>query len=173
MPTLTQYNIKEEYLKFLNEEGLQDKKEKVDEILAKFRGQGGGLIPVLQQVQETIGYLPAVVQDYIALGLGVPSCNVFGVVSFYSFFSMTPKGKHVIKVCLGTACYVKGANKIIENIERGLNIKLGETTEDKNFTLEGVRCLGACGLAPVVVVGEDTLGLVDPTKVMKLLENYK
>ncbi len=149
------------------------KREKVDEILSNYRGQGGGLIPVLQQVQGIIGYLPVVVQDYIAFGLGIPSCNVFGVVSFYSFFSMIAKGRNVIKVCLGTACYVKRANKIIENIERGLKIQLGDTTEDKKFTLEGVRCLGACGLAPVVVIGEDTHGLVDSSKVMKLLGKYE
>ncbi len=172
MPTVSPYIISREYYNFLEEENLFDFKEEIDEILAKYRNVRGGLIPVLQQVQEKFGYLSAAVLDYISIGLNIPSSDVFGVVSFYSFFTMVPRGEFIIKVCLGTACYVQGASKIIYNIENELKIKVGETTEDRKFTLQEVRCLGACGLAPVIMVNEDTHGLVKADKVMKLLNNY-
>lgn len=167
------YDIENNFISFLESEELSDHKDEIDKILANNRERPGALIPVLQNVQNLLKFLPPAVQNYIACGLNVPAASVFGVVSFYSFFSMEPKGKHIIKVCLGTACYVKGAPKIIDKIERSLNIKLGGTTIDRRFTLEGVRCLGACGLAPVVMVNDDTLGLVDPGKIMKKIEKYE
>ncbi|MBN2077869.1 MAG: NAD(P)H-dependent oxidoreductase subunit E [Spirochaetes bacterium] len=148
-------------------------RDRIDSILVENRGRRGGLIPVLQQVQEQIRYLPPVVQDYIALGLGIPSSDVYGVVSFYSFFTMKPRGRHLVRVCLGTACYVNGAQKIIEKIESGMGLAMGGTTEDRRFTLQGVRCLGACGLAPVVMIDDDTLGQVEPGKILKLMEKYE
>jgi len=168
------YNVLNSFNRFLEEENLIDKKEAVDQIIYDYRSKAGALIPVLQHVQTTLKYLPPVVQDYIALGLNIPSSDVFGVVSFYSFFTMTPRGKNIIRVCLGTACYVKGAGQIVENLERGLDVKAhgGGTTKDRKFTLEVVRCLGACGLAPVVVINEDTHGMVDPAKAMDLLKPY-
>ena len=105
--------------------------------------------------------------------MNIPGSDIYGVVTFYSFFSMIPKGRHTIKVCLGTACYVRGIEEILRKIQTGLNLKLGETTEDRRFSLEGVRCLGACGLAPVVVVDSNTHGGVTPDSVLSILENYK
>ncbi len=147
--------------------------KKLDEIIRKFRGKPGSLIPVLQEAQELIGFLPPVVQRHIARGLGMPVSEVHGVVSFYSFFTMKPKGKNNIRVCLGTACYVKGAEEIVKKFCDGLHINVGGITEDKKFSLETVRCLGACGLAPVVVINKsDTFGAVNANKVLDLLKDY-
>ncbi|TFH38671.1 MAG: NAD(P)H-dependent oxidoreductase subunit E [Chrysiogenales bacterium] len=145
----------------------------IDAILTENRERRGGLIPVLQQVQEQVRYLPPVVQDYVALGLGIPSSDVYGVVSFYSFFTMKPRGRHLVRVCMGTACYVKGAQKIIEKVESGMGLTMGSTTGDRRFTLQGVRCLGACGLAPVVMIDDDTLGHVDQSKILKMMDRYE
>ncbi|MDY6969402.1 MAG: NAD(P)H-dependent oxidoreductase subunit E [Spirochaetota bacterium] len=169
------YNISYNFDKFLNDEGLTSQKERIDEIILTHSDKQGSLIPVLQEVQSSIKYLPPVVQDYIAMGLKIPSSDVFGVVSFYSFFSMIPRGENIIRVCLGTACYVKGAGKIVEVMERGLGVKVeeGGTTEDRKFTLDVVRCLGACGLAPVVIINnEDTYGMLEPGKSMDILKKY-
>lgn len=167
------YRIAREFDAFLKKEDLAARKDGIDMILTQNRERRGGLIPVLQQVQEQVRYLPPVVQDYIALGLGIPSSDVYGVVSFYSFFTMKPRGRHLVRVCLGTACYVKGAQKIIEKIESGLGLAMGSTTEDRRFTLQGVRCLGACGLAPVVMIDDDTLGHVDQSKILKMMDRYE
>ncbi len=158
---------------FLREEELTEKKAALDQILAEYRPRPGGLIPVLQKAQELLGYLPTRVQDYIALGLGVPAADVFGVVSFYSFFTMTPRGKHVIRVCLGTACFVKGSAKIQEKLTAHLKVDVGGTTEDREFSLEAVRCVGACGLAPVVVVDDVTHGQVNPAEIVDIVESYR
>ena len=157
----------------LKAENCSEKRAEIDRILAAHRERRGGLIPVLQAVQETLGYLAVEAQNYIAFGLGVPAADVFGVTSFYSFFTMVPRGTYTIRVCLGTACYVKGSGKILENLEDHLKIKVGETTPDRMFTLTGVRCVGACGLAPVVVVGEETHGMVDPAKAHEILDKYR
>lgn len=146
---------------------------KLDEIIAKYKNKPGSLIPVLHETQELIGYLPPVVLRHIAKGLKLPISIVHGVVSFYSFFTMKPKGKYNIRVCLGTACYVKGAEEIVKKISEGLKAGVGEITADKKFSLETVRCLGACGLAPVVVINKDTHGAVNPVKVMDLLSEYE
>ncbi|MGD0282164.1 MAG: NAD(P)H-dependent oxidoreductase subunit E [Dissulfurispiraceae bacterium] len=144
----------------------------MDEIIVKFKNKPGSLIPVLQEAQELIGYLPPVVQRHVARGLKVPVSEVHGVVSFYSFFTMKPKGKHNIRVCLGTACYVKGAEEVVKKMSEGLHIEVGGITSDKKFSLETVRCLGACGLAPVVVVDKDYFGSVNPVKVLDLLKDF-
>ena len=146
--------------------------EKIDQVIAKHRGRHGALIPVLKETQEICGYLPAEIQRRVADGLEISPSMVYGVVSFYSFFTMKPRGKHVVRVCLGTACYVKRSDEIMQNLSKELKIAVGEVTGDKKFSLEGVRCLGACGLAPVAVVGEDTYGLLDPVTATDILKNY-
>lgn len=147
--------------------------QKIDAIIARYGYKPGYLIPMLKDSQEMFGYLPAEVQRYIAKGLKISPSHIYGVVSFYSFFTMIPRGKYTVRVCLGTACYVKGAPDILAKIENELGIKMGETTEDKLYTIEVVRCLGACGLAPVVVVNEDTHGSVTPGNIMDKLSKYK
>ena len=151
----------------------EEKARELDVIIKKYRKRPGSLIPVLQEAQELIGYLPPTVQRHIAKGLKLPVSEVHGVVSFYSFFTMKPKGKHNIRVCLGTACYVKGAEEIVKKLSEGLSIEVGGITDDKKFSMETVRCLGACGLAPVVVVDKDTHGSVNPVKVKELLTTYE
>ena len=145
----------------------------LDEICARHRGKPGALIPVLQQVQGVVGYLPVPVQERIAQKLGVPGHEVFGVTSFYSFFSMEPKGRHTIRVCMGTACYVRGGKEVLERLERHLQVPVDSMTPDRRFTLEQVRCLGACGVAPVVVVDQDTHRKVMSDAVVNIVENYE
>ncbi len=147
--------------------------EKLTGIIEKHKDKPGSLIPVLQEAQNLIGYLPPVVQKHIARGLNLPVSEVHGVVSFYSFFTMKPKGRHNVRVCLGTACYVKRAEEILARLKEQLNIDIGEVTADKKFSLESVRCLGACGLAPVVVVDKDTHGSVNPVKTLDILAQYE
>jgi NADH:ubiquinone oxidoreductase subunit E len=146
---------------------------KVDEAIRKFKDKPGALIPVLEACQVIVGYLPVELQDYIGGKLNIPGSTIYGVVTFYSFFSMVPKGRHVIKVCLGTACYVRGTKQIMEKISAEFGIGVGETTEDRRFSLEAVRCLGACGLAPVMVVNEDTHGGMKPNIVSEILSRYE
>ncbi len=147
--------------------------KQLDSIIKKFRNKPGSLIPVLQEAQELVGYLPPPVQRHIAKGLKLPVSEVHGVVSFYSFFTMKPKGKHNIRVCLGTACYVKGAEEIVKKMGERLSIDVGGITEDKKFSMETVRCLGACGLAPVVVIDKDTHGSVNAVTAHELLKDYE
>ena len=146
---------------------------KIDEIIARYKDRPGSLIPVLQQAQEVCGYLPPAVQRYVARGLNMSPSVVFGVATFYSFFTLVPRGKHVIRVCLGTACYVKRSEEILDKIKDELDLEVGEVTRDKKYSLEAVRCLGACGLAPVVVIGADTYGDVAATKVMDIIKKYE
>jgi NADH:ubiquinone oxidoreductase subunit E len=145
---------------------------KVDEIVAANRDVPGSVIGVLRECQDVVGYLPVEMIDYISDGLNLSSSEVFGVASFYSLFSFEPKGRHLIKVCMGTACYVKGIQESVNRIESKYNLKEGGTTEDRRFSLEAVRCLGACGLAPVVVVDQDTYGGVKAEKVIETIEKY-
>ena len=144
----------------------------VGRIIRKYKSRPGSLILVLEEVQEEIGYLPKSVMERVALGLKAPFSEVYGVVTFYSFFTMAPRGKHTIRCCLGTACYVRGGNRIMETLRNTLKIEPGETTEDRQFSLETVRCLGACGLAPVLVVDEDTHRQVKPSKIPGVLDAY-
>ena len=146
---------------------------KVDEIIAANRDVPGSVIGVLRECQDVVGYLPVELIDYISDGLNLSSSEVFGVASFYSLFSFEPKGRHLIKVCMGTACYVKGIQEAVNRIENQYNLKEGGTSEDRRFSLEAVRCLGACGLAPVVVVDQDTYGGVKAEKVLETLEKYE
>jgi len=144
----------------------------LDAIIAKHKGKPGGLIPVLEEAQVALEYLPSSVQSYIARALNLPFSRVYGVVTFYSFFTMTPRGRHTVRVCLGTACYVRGGKAIAETLERTFGVKEGGTTPDRRFTYETVRCLGACGLGPVVVVDDDVHGRVKPAKVKEILAQY-
>lgn len=147
--------------------------KKLDGIIERYKDKPGSLIPVLQQAQEVCGYLPHRVQRYIAEGMKISPSVVFGVTTFYSYFTIVPRGKHVARVCLGTACYVKRSEEILDKLKKELGIDVGEITKDRKFSLEAVRCLGACGLAPVMVVGQDTYGAVDPNKVLDILKKYE
>ncbi|MCX8042576.1 MAG: NADH-quinone oxidoreductase subunit NuoE [Desulfobacterota bacterium] len=154
------------------EEFSPEQLAQVENIIAAYAGKTGSLIPVLEQVQEILGYLPMPVQMLIADRLKIPPAQVYGVVTFYSFFTMTPRGRHTIRVCLGTACYVRGSQKILMHLQERLEIEPGTCTSDRRFSLETVRCLGACGLAPVVMVDTETHGQMKPAKVDALLERY-
>ena len=145
----------------------------LDKIIMKHKGKPGGLIPVLEEAQVALEYLPMSVQKKIAKELNLPLSRVYGVVTFYSFFTMTPRGKHCVRVCLGTACYVRGGKAIKETLEKEFGIKEGETTPDRMFTLETIRCLGACGLGPVVVVDEEVHGRMKPSKIKEMLVQYR
>ena len=147
--------------------------EKIDQVIDKFKNRQGVLIPVLKEVQDICGYLPKKVQHRIAQGLQLPASQVYGVVSFYAFFTTIPRGKHVIRVCLGTACYVRGSKQIVDNLQRELHVEVGGITQDRQFSLEAVRCLGACGLAPVMVVGSDTYGMITPGKAIEIVSSYR
>lgn len=151
----------------------EDKYRELDNLLQEYKGKPGALIPVLHRAQLLFGHLPRDVQVRIAEGLGIPLSEVYGVISFYSFFSLKPRGKYTIGVCLGTACYVKGASAILDKIKETLNITDGNTTSDGLFTLDTTRCVGACGLAPVITVGDDVYGRLTPDKIPEILERYK
>lgn len=145
----------------------------IQEVCASFNNEEGELINVLHQVQDKLGYLPAEVQELIAKELKMSAAKVYGVVTFYSFFTMLPQGEHPISVCMGTACYVRGAEQVLDELKRQLKIEVGETTADGKFSISALRCVGACGLAPVVMVGDKVHGRVAPTDVKKILEQYK
>ncbi len=172
-PRDTAQEIIQRFTSFLEEDNAQDKKENLDKTLEEYKTKRGAIIPVLQIFQETIGYLPPVVQRYIALGLNVPPSDVYGIVSFYAFFTQVPRGKFTIKVCMGTACYVMGANEITNKFIEKLGVEVGETTEDRIFTLETVRCIGCCGLAPAIMVNESTHGQVNPARVEEIITTYR
>ncbi len=146
--------------------------EKIDQVIAKYRGRHGALIPVLKETQEICGYLPKNVQHRIADGLNLSSSQIYGVVSFYAFFTTIPRGKHVIRVCLGTACYVKGSKQILDHLEKELDVKVGGITRDRTFSLEAVRCLGCCSLAPAIVIDNDTHALMDPAEAIRIVRSY-
>ena len=148
---------------------------KVDELVQlceRHGNQPGELINILHEAQELHGYLPREVQEIIARQLNIPVSKGYGVVTFYSFFTMTPKGEHPISVCMGTACYVRGAEKVLDEFKRILKIEVGETTPDGKFSLSSLRCVGACGLAPVVLIGEKVYGRVTPAEVEKILKEF-
>ncbi|MDX9694909.1 MAG: NADH-quinone oxidoreductase subunit NuoE [Bacteroidales bacterium] len=144
----------------------------IKEICKSFNNQQGELINVLHKTQEHFGYLPAEIQEAIAKELSMSVAKVYGVVTFYSFFTMKPKGKFPISICTGTACYVRGAEKVLAEFKRQLNLEVGETTADGKFSLSCLRCVGACGLAPVVQVGDKTYGRVSPEGVKDILAEY-
>ncbi len=144
----------------------------LDRVIDRYRGKAGSAIPVLQRAQEIVGYLPPSVQKRIARGLNLFPSEMHSIVSFYSYFTMKPRGEHTIRVCLGTACYVKGIEQVLSRIRDRLKIDVGETTEDMRFTLEAVRCVGACGLAPVMVVDQETYGALTQEKAMETINHY-
>jgi NADH:ubiquinone oxidoreductase subunit E len=131
------------------------------------------LIPVLHKAQEIFGYLPTEVQEHVAERLGLSAGEVYGVVTFYHYFSTQPRGRHTVNICLGTACYVRGAHKVLEALQEELGVKLGETTDDLRFSLCSQRCFGSCGLAPVIMVDDEVHGRVTPKKVKAILESYE
>jgi len=156
-----------------HEEFTTEQWSNVNAVMEKYRGKPGALIPVLEEVQGVTGYLPESVQRKVAQGLGLPLSQVYGVVTFYSFFTMRPRGKHQIRVCLGTACHVRGGSQIEKRIEQELGIAPGDITDDREFSLDIVRCVGACGLAPVMVVDEDTHKQVKAAKLDVILDQYR
>jgi NADH:ubiquinone oxidoreductase subunit E len=145
----------------------------LDRVIKEYKNKPGSTIPVLQRAQEIVGYLPPIIQKRIARGLNVSTADVHSIVSFYSFFSMKPRGEHIVKVCLGTACYVKGIEAVVNKLKEELKIEMGGITDDKRFSMESVRCLGACGLAPVMVIDQDTHGTLEPKKVAQILDEYR
>ncbi len=145
----------------------------VKEVCSAFNNSEGELINVLHQVQHKLGYLPAEIQELIAKELNISVAKVYGVVTFYSFFTMKPQGEHPISICMGTACYVRGGEQVLDEFKRQLKIDVGETTADGKFSLSALRCVGACGLAPVVMIGEKVHGRVAPADVKTILSEYK
>ena len=146
---------------------------RLDEVLQDYRDKPGALIPVLQIAQSIFGYLPESALKRISLGLNKSYSEVAGVVGFYSFFSTVPRGKHLIRVCLGTACYVRGGKRGLDTIKEKLTIDVGETTPDRMFSLEVARCFGACGLAPTLTIDDEVHQRMKPTKVQELLDRYR
>ncbi len=152
--------------------GTKEQEAKLDAVIAEHKGEQGALMPVLQKAQDIYGYLPIEVQQHIALGMDVPLSEVYGVASFYSQFILNPKGEYAIAVCLGTACYVKGAGLLMDKLESLIGIKNGEITADRKFSLDATRCIGACGLAPVLTVNEEVYGRLTPDMIKGILEKY-
>jgi len=153
--------------------GTKEQEQQLKEAIALHKDQKGALMPVIQAAQGIYGYMPEEVQKMVAEGMGVSPAEIYGIVTFYSQFSLTPKGKYKISICLGTACYVIGAGQILERFEKELGIKDGECTPDGKFSLDSARCVGACGLAPVISINEDVYGKLDESMVPDILSNYK
>lgn len=151
-----------------------EKIKQLGQVIEQYRKNGRkSLMQVLQEAQGIYGYLPLEVQREVALGLGVSVAEVYGVVSFYSFFTLTPKGKYEVSVCLGTACYVKGSQAVLEKVQSELGIKAGECTKDMKFSINACRCVGACGLAPVIMINEDVYGRLTADEIPAILAKYK
>jgi NADH-quinone oxidoreductase subunit E len=147
-------------------------KQKVGKVLAKYQGDKSALIDILHDVQGEIGYLPEKALEEISAGLDIPLSRAYSVATFFKAFSLQPRGRHVVNVCMGTACHVRGSDKVLAEIEKELGIKTGGNTEDLRFTLETVNCVGACALGPMVIIGEDYHGEMTPEKVSDVLKNY-
>lgn len=152
---------------------VDPKEEKLNEVINRHRLQKGTLIPILQQAQEIYGYLPEHVLKHIGQQMKIPIAKVYGVVTFYAQFRLTPMGRNVLSICLGTACHVRGGAKVLETIEKELKVKDGETTEDGRFTLEIVNCIGACGLAPVISINGEVHGRLTPEQISGILAKYE
>jgi len=146
--------------------------KKIDEIVEKYKHKEGTLIPVLKETQEVTGYLPLEVQKHIAVGLKLSPSQVYGVVTFYSLFTMIPRGRHTVRVCMGTACYVRGGQAILDLLRKEFEVDVNETTPDLRYTLEVVNCPGTCGLAPVMCVDDDVHGIAEPAKALEILKEY-
>ena len=153
--------------------GTPEQKEQLLQVINDKRNDPGALMPILQKAQEIYGYLPIEVQTMIAQEMDIPLEKVYGVSTFYSQFSLNPKGRHQISVCLGTACYVKGSGVILDELQKILGIENGECTPDGMFSLDACRCVGACGLAPVMLVDDDVYGRMNPNEIEKILAKYK
>ncbi len=156
-----------------DEKELDRKYKQLDQVINRYRSGRGQLIRILQEAQNIFGYLPEEVQTYIAGKAGIPVSEINGVVTFYSLFHTEPTGKYGINVCLGTACYVQGARRIIEDFRRELNLTSGDTSDDGLFTVKSTRCLGACGLAPVITVNDEVHGRVSRADIPKILRKYR
>ena len=152
--------------------GTKEQEEKLLEVIEKYRGVKGAMMPILQGAQEIYGYLPIEVQKIIAEKTDTPLEEIFGIVSFYAQFSLNPKGEVAIAVCLGTACYVKGSGELIKKIQEKLGVEPGSTTPDGKFTLDATRCIGACGLAPVLTSNNEVYGRMPPAELDVILEKY-
>lgn len=148
-------------------------REKLLDVIESHKDERGALIPILQEAQDIYGYLPIEVQKIVAKEMDIPLEKIYGVVTFYSFFSLYPKGKYKISVCLGTACYVKGSGQVLDKIQETLSIEDGQCTADRKFSLDTCRCIGACGLAPVMLVNDDVYGHMAPGEVEKVLSKYE
>jgi NADH:ubiquinone oxidoreductase subunit E len=153
--------------------GTEEKYAKLDKVIAEMKGQGGAVMRTLQAAQDIFGHVPKDVQIRIADGLGTTLSEVYGVATFYSQFALEPMGEHVIGVCLGTACYVKGSKNILEKVCETLDTKIGKTTPDGLFTIKDTRCLGACGLAPVMMIGDEVYGRLVPDDIPGILKKYQ
>lgn len=146
--------------------------DELDRFIQSLPRKRDSLIPILHKAQDLFGFLPVEVQEHVARALDLPVSDVLGVVTFYSYFSMQPRGRHTINVCLGTACYVRGARKVVESLEQQLGIKMGDTTPDRRFSLTSQRCFGACGLAPVIMINNDVHGRMTAAKLRGILASY-
>ena len=153
--------------------GTREQEDQLREVIAQYKGKPGATMPVLQAAQEIFGYLPEEVQIIIAEGLDIPLSEIYGVASFYAQFTLNPKGEHQISLCLGTACYVKGAGDILEELEKQLGIKAGSVTPDGKFSIDACRCIGACGLAPVMTIGSDVYGRLTVKEIGPILDKYR
>ncbi len=154
-------------------QGTPEQEEQLKAVIAAHKDQKGGVIPVLHEAQNIYGYLPIEVQKMISEGLDVPLAEIYGIVTFYAQFSLNPKGKYQIGVCLGTACYVKGSGDILDKIKEILKIEVGECTPDGKFSLDATRCIGACGLAPVMTINDDVYGRLVVDEVADILKKYE
>ncbi len=154
-------------------QGTKEQEEKLLEVIKARKGEKGALMPIMQQAQDIYGYLPIEVQKIISDEMQIPMEKIYGVATFYSQFALQPKGKYQISVCLGTACYVKGSGQIYEKLQETLQIKGGECTMDGKFSLEACRCVGACGLAPVMMINDEVYGRLTPDDVQGILERYE
>ncbi len=153
--------------------GTKEQEAALDAVIEELKGDKGCLMPIMQRAQDIYGYLPEEVQRHIAFALDIPVSEVYGVATFYSQFLLNPKGEHPVAVCLGTACYVKGSGKLMDKLEEILGIGNGEITEDCKFSLDATRCIGACGLAPVLTVGEDVYGRLEPNQIEGIIAKYR
>ncbi|MBE6632304.1 MAG: NAD(P)H-dependent oxidoreductase subunit E [Ruminococcaceae bacterium] len=154
-------------------QGTEEQKAKLDAVIEKYRGTQGAMMPVLQQAQDIYGYLPIEVQKMVAEGMDVSLEEIYGIVSFYSQFALNPKGKYAVAVCLGTACYVRGSQAVFDKVCEDLGIGGGDVTLDGKFSVEATRCVGCCGLAPVMTINEDVYGKITADDVPGILAKYK
>lgn len=152
--------------------GTKEQEAKLKAVIEQHKGEEGAAIPVLHEAQEIYGYLPIEVQQMVAEGLGISLAEIYGIVTFYARFTLNPKGNYALAVCLGTACYVKGSGLVLEKAEETLGIKVGECTPDRKFSIEATRCIGACGLAPVMTINDDVYGRLDPADVPGIIAKY-